>query len=399
VLTRPWLLWSLAALFWARVVVIDLASPDRPDAVTLLQAGRILATDPHHLYSGTAAWIARTGLLPLVGILKPAAAAALAAPFGLLPQPLGVVLWSAGDAAAMLGGLLLLERLAAPSGWRRPLFWLLAAYFPAVAADLAAGQMGGYLLLLVAAALHAGRRAPLAAGGLAGAAAALKLYPALLLLGVRPARIPRFAAGAALGGLGLSAAAFAPVGPDGVRTYLAGVLVPALGAREPDCAVVSAHTLTGRLVGGDPWTYLGGGALVYLRSPLHQPAAATALFWVLALALAAVVLLAARRSGWHPAYAPALALGLGGLLPPEVYVYQQLPLLPVVLLVAVRAAERRRWAPLALLGVGLLGMIRQPCLLPVPDVWTAAALLLFGVAAWQAPLFREETAVLAGDLV
>jgi hypothetical protein len=390
VLTRPWLLWSLAAVFWARVAVIDLTSWDRPDAVSLLQAGRVLATDPRHLYSDTAAWIASTGLLPLAGILKPAATAALAAPFGLLPAPYGVILWSAGDAAAMLGALLLLERLAAPAGWRRPLFWLLAAYFPAVAADLAAGQLGGYLLLLVAAALHLGRRSPLAAGGLAGAAAALKLYPAFLAVGVRPARLPRFATGAAVVGAAITVTAFVPVGAAGARTYLTGVLLPALGAREADCGVVSVHTLTGRLVGGDAWTYLGGGALATLYSPLHDAAAAAVLYWALVAALLAVAGLAAWRSGWHPVYGPALALGLGGLLPPEVYVYQQLPLLPVVLLVAVRAAELRRWTPLALVGVGLLGMVRQPCLLVVPDVWTAAALLLFGVAAWQAPAFRAD---------
>jgi hypothetical protein len=389
VLTRRWLLWVLAAVFWARVAVLDVLAGDRPDAVTQLAAGRRLVLDPAHVYDVAAARMAATHLLPLQGFLKPPAAAVLAAPFGLMPEPLGVALWSAGDAAALAGALLVLERLAAPRGWHRPLFWLVAGYFPATLADLASGQMGGYILLLAAGSLALAGRRSAAAGALAGLAAALKLYPAAMPLGAGPARLPRYAAAAALTGVAATAAAFAPLGPAGARLYLGGVLGPALRAAEPDCGVDSVHTLFGRLVAGDPWVTLDGPGMVLHRSPLHAPVAAEALFWASAALLVAAAVAGARRSGWHPVFGPSLALALGALLPPETYVYQQLPLLPVVLLVTVRSVERHRWGALAALGVALLGMVRPPCLLPVPDLWTLSAVALYAVAVWQSRQFRD----------
>jgi hypothetical protein len=97
---------------------------------------------------------------------------------------------------------------------------------------------------------------------------------------------------------------------------------------------------------------------------------------------------AAWRSGWYPPYGMALGFALGALIPNEVWPYQWLPLLPLILLVAVRAVERRRIMTLALLGIFLLGFVRQPCDLFFPNLWTLSAIAVFVLGLWENRLFR-----------
>jgi hypothetical protein len=105
-----------------------------------------------------------------------------------------------------------------------------------------------------------------------------------------------------------------------------------------------------------------------------------------AVLLAAV--LAARASAWNPAYGMALGLALGGLLPGELNPYQYLPLMPLVLMVTTVAIRNARWLLLAFIALGLLLWLRQPCLLPFPNLWTVGALVLFAASVAAARDFR-----------
>jgi hypothetical protein len=84
----------------------------------------------------------------------------------------------------------------------------------------------------------------------------------------------------------------------------------------------------------------------------------------------------------------ALGLGLGGLLPGELNPYQYLPLVPLVLMVMAVAIRNAKWLLLVLLTLGLLLWLRQPCLLPFPNLWTLGALVLFGASVAAARDFR-----------
>src|SRR5439155_22904600 len=108
-------------------------------------------------YDHTTAAIARLHTFPVAGgpdILGPPPVAYLAAPFALLPLDIGVALWTLTDAVAMILGLYLLFVRLRPAGIARPLFWLVAAYFPPLFADVDAGQRGGVILLLAAASIR-----------------------------------------------------------------------------------------------------------------------------------------------------------------------------------------------------------------------------------------------------
>jgi hypothetical protein len=188
----------------------------------------------------------------------------------------------------------------------------------------------------------------------------------------------------------ITVAAFLPLG--GVVDYLRRVLLPALAPNDPDCSIVSTRGLWMRWVGGSSWEWLPAGGPQFLRSPLQLPALATAGYLATDALLVAATVWAARRSGWHPVYGLALGLALGALLPGEVYPYQVLPLLPLLLLVvglAVRAGKR---APLVMLALALVLILRPPCDLPVPNLWTLGALGIFAVAVWQYQLFTAAQA-------
>jgi len=215
---------------------------------------------------------------------------------------------------------------------------------------------------------------PVLAGVLAGTGASLKYYPLAMALGrPRGAFVSTLAGAFAL----LTVLAFIPLG--GVLDYLRRVLLPALAPNDPECAIVSTRGLWMRWVGGSTWEWLPPGGPQFLRSPVQLPALATAGYLATDLALVAATVWAARRSGWHPAYGLALGLGLGALLPGEVYPYQVLPLLPLLLLVVGAAVRAHRWAALFALAPALALLLRPPCDLPVPNLWTLGALGIFAV--------------------
>lgn len=391
VLTRPLLWWALAIVWLVRDVYGNLQPTDRPDARSVIQAGDRWLHDPAAIYADTARHLAQTGLVPVTGLIRPPATALLAAPFSLLPGAWQIPAWTVADALAALAGLLLVYRFATRTPLEKAVFWAVALYCPPLYAEVNAGQSGGWLLLFACAGLVIFRRRTAVSGVLVAAAASLKFYPALMLLGARQ-RWRRFLLGAVVGGLVMTVVACIPLGIGGMWSYVTRVLIPSLRAPNADCAQTSVATLFGRSIGGDPYPIVDpNGQITILQSPIHLGAMA-AIFTVLTLAAVAVAaVLAARASGWNPTYGMAIGLGLGGILPGELNPYQYLPLLPLVLIVLVVALRNHRWPYVAALALGLLLWWRQPCLLPFPNLWTIGALIVFSVSVVAAREFRAES--------
>ena len=394
--SRPALYWALAGVFWLRVVVLSAIVPRRPDAEGMWEGAHAFLTNPSHMYDAAAVYLAQTHVIAPPGVLaafvSPPPVAVLAIPVALLPRSMGVEVWTAIDAIALLAGLLFLYRaLAITNRIAQPVFWLVAAYFPPLFADISAGQRGGVMLLAAMASIWLESRSrPTLAGAIAGLAAALKYYPAAMVIGPRPAHRVRYAAALAAVVLAITALTFIPLGVGGAVFYYQHVLIPSLASHNPDCAYDSVRTLFTRTIGGEAFLQPSGTGVVLVQSPLHLGTVALLLSYLSAVLFAAGAAWAAWRSGWNPAYGMAVGFALGALIPNEVWPYQWLPLLPLILLVAVRAIERRRWMTLGVLGVCLLGFYRQPCDLPFPNLWTVAAIGVFALALWENRLFRLE---------
>ena len=390
VLGRPLLWWGIAAAMLVRDVAYNLLPNGRPDAFSVVQAGDRWLHDPAAIYAETARHLHDTGFVPVIGLIRPPAVAMLGAPFALLPASWQVPAFTVGDGLALVAGLWLVQRLVTQTPLEAAVFWAIAFYSPPLFAEISAGQIGGFVLLLACGAMVTFPSRPLLSGVLSAASASLKLYPALLVIGAKRRWRP-FLVGAIAAGVVLTVVACIPLGFSGAWHYVTDVLIPSLRAPNPDCAQTSVGTLFGRSIGGDPYPILNpDGSTTILQSPLHLGAAASALTFLTLIAALAAAVVAARMSGWNPDYGMALGLGLGSILPGEVNPYQYVPLLPLVLMVTVDGMRRARWWRLTLIAVGLLLWIRQPCLLPFPNLWTVAALLLFAVCISAARDFREQ---------
>ncbi|GAC1504453.1 MAG: hypothetical protein NVS1B3_01240 [Candidatus Dormibacteraceae bacterium] len=393
VLSRPALYWAIAAVFWLRVAILSALTPRRPDAELMWYGARAYLTNPGHMYDAAAEYLSRLHIIAPPGgldsFVAPPPLAALGIPTGLLPMNAGVQVWTFIDAASMLVALTVLYRVAAirhPIG--RPAFWLVAGYFPPLFADISAGQRGGVLLLGAMASIWLEATRPSLAGAVGGMAAALKYYPAAMLIGVRPAQRIRYAAALIAVLVVVTMVSFVPLGPTGAVFYFQHVLLASLASYNPDCAYDSVRTLFMRTIGGEPYAQPSGSGYVIVTSPLHLPEVALALSYLSGLVFVGSAAWAAWRSGWNPVYGMSLGFALGALVPNEVWPYQWLPLLPLVLLLAVRSIEQRKFGLLALLGILLLGFYRQPCDLIFPNLWTLAAIGIFVLGVWENRLFR-----------
>jgi hypothetical protein len=355
------------------------------------------------MYDAAADYLIRLHIIAPPGgldaFVSPPPLALLALPVALLPKGVGVQVWTGVDAAALLIALALLYRVVATRHpLARPAFWLVAAYFPPLFADVSAGQRGGVLLLgAIASIWLEGLSRPTLAGAAAGLVAALKYYPAAMVIGPRPEHRIRYGVALATVLVLVTALSFVPLGLSGATFYFQHVLLPSLASHNPDCAYDSVRTLFMRTIGGEEYAQPSATGYVLVTWPLHLPAVALALSYLSALAFAAGAAFGAWRSGWNPAYGMSLGFALGALIPNEVWPYQWLPLLPLVLLLAVRGIERRKVGVLILLGVCLLAFFRQPCDLVFPNLWTLAAIGIFVVGVWQNPLFRSGLVLEDGD--
>jgi Glycosyltransferase family 87 len=395
ILTRPALYWALAGVFWLRVIVLSALVPRRPDAEGMWEGAHAFLTDPSHMYNAAAAYLAQTHVIAPPGVLaafvSPPPVAILAIPVALLPRAVGVEVWTVIDALALLAALLFLYRaLAIKHRLAQPAFWLVAAYFPPLFADVSAGQRGGVILLGAMASIWLESSRPALAGAVGGFVSALKYYPAAMVIGTRPAHRLRYAAALAAILLLVTVVSFIPLGVGGAVFYYQHVLLPSLASHNADCAYDSVRTLFTRTIGGEPFLLPGGNGVVVVTSPLHLGVLALLLSYLSAVLFAVGAAWAAWRSGWNPAYGMAVGFALGALIPNEVWPYQWLPLLPLILLLTVRAIEQRRLLTLGLLGICLLGFYRQPCDLFFPNLWTVAAIGVFVLALWENRLFRSE---------
>ena len=403
VFSRPALYWTLAAVFAVRVAVLTALTPHRPDAEGMLVGARAYLADPQHLYTAAANYLARTGVIAPPGTLDayvlPPPVAVLALPFTFLPDNVAAQAWTLIDSAAMIAGLFLLYRVI---GTRHrlamPAFWLVAAYFPPVFADLGAGQRGGIALLCASGSILLESSRPSLAGAVAGLSAALKYYPAAMIIGPRPKHRIRYAAALGTVLVIVTALTFIPIGLGGALFYFQHVLLPSLASHNSDCAYDSVRTLFMRVIGGEPFAVITSAGVVEQASPVHLPAVALALSYLSAAAFGAGAVYGAWRSGWNAPYGMVLGFSLGALIPNEVWPYQWLPLLPLVLLLCVRAVERHRVRTLILLGVLLVAFARQPCDLPFPNLWTLAAIGIFVLGVAENHLFRPEAATEPEDL-
>jgi hypothetical protein len=397
VLSRPALYWALAAAFWLRVAILTVLTPRRFDAEGMWEGAHAYITEPSHMYDAAAQYIARFHIIAPPGgldeFVSPPPLALLAAPVALLPKSVAVQVWTAIDAVALLIALLLLYRLlASRHRLAGPLFWLVAGYFPPLFSDVVAGQRGGILLLGATASIVLEANRPALAGVAGGLVAALKYYPAAMVIGTRPEHRIRYAVVLFAVLLAVTVASFVPLGLNGAVFYFQHVLLPSLASHNPDCAYDSVRTLFMRTIGGEAYAQPTSSGYVLVTSPVRLPAVALAISYLSALVFAAGATWAAWRSGWNPAYGMSLGFSLGALIPNEVWPYQWLPLLPLVLLLVVRGIEQRRFGSLAVLGILLLGFYRAPCDLIFPNIWTLAAIGIFVLGVWENRLFRMVTA-------
>jgi len=402
VLSRPALYWSIAVLFGLQRLFWTVVAPRRYDAEGMWEGAHAYLTNPSHMYDAAADYLARVHIIaPPGGIdafVSPPPVALLAVLIAWLPRSAGAQAWTLIDAAALVLALVLLYRvLATRDRVARPVFWLAAAYFPPLFADVSAGQRGGVLLALAMASVWFERGRPALAGAFGGVAAAIKYFPAAMIIGPRPSHRIGYALVLFAVLVLVTAATFVPLGVGGTLFYYQHVLVPSLGSHNPDCAYDSVRTLFMRTIGGEPFAVPSATGYEIVSSPFHLAGLALFLSYASALAFGGGAAWAAWRSAWNPAYGMALGFALGALIPNEVWPYQWLPLLPIALILLVRAVERRRMVTLALFCVFMLGFLRQPCELFFPNLWTIAGIGIFVLALWENQLFRSEPRASMGE--
>jgi Glycosyltransferase family 87 len=386
------LLWALVAVFGLRRVIAEIPvfMPAGADVYAFLDVGRQARSNPGAIYPDAAAQIAH-GFVFVT--LYPPPQLLLAVVYSLLPESMAAVAWVATNTlASAVALLLLLRQIGRLHPAIHPIFWLVVIGFTPLFEDIRLGQRSGVLMLLAVGAMAWVRKRPAAAGVLGGLATSLKFYPAALILGVSIRKQRAFIASLIATAAAVLAASFIPFGSPLV--YLTGVLLPSLSWQRSgthDCFQNSTQLLFARIVGGEPFTVIDQAGLWQRRSavPWHLVPLDTALTYVTIVVVIAATVWAVRRSEAAQPYSLALCFSLGTLVPGEVFTYQFLPMLPLLLVVFLKAVQSRKVGALTVLGAALSVLLVSPCALPLPSLWTVAALAIFAVAISLAPLFQR----------
>jgi hypothetical protein len=388
----------LVAIFGLRRLVVEVPvfMPDGADVYGFLYAGRQTLTNPTAIYPEAAAQIAH-GFVFVT--LYPPSQLLIAAVYAMAPGSSGALLWVATNTLAAVVALVLLLRMVArfqPAA--HPIFWLIALCFTPLFEDIRLGQRGGVLLLLSVGAMSLVLARPVTAGVLAGLATSLKFYPGAMVLGVDPRRQWTFIASlTATAGITI-AASFIPFGSP--FQYFTGVLIPSLTwnrSGSHDCFQNSTELLFARVLGGEPYGVIDQSGVwrqVTFVSWHFQSLVTVLTYSTMALILLATIW-AVWRSGAARPYSLALCFSLGTILPGEVFTYQFLPMLPLLVVVFMKAVEHRKVATIFILGVAQWILLVSPCALPLPSLWTVAALAILVVSILHAPLFRLSAALRA----
>jgi hypothetical protein len=227
---------------------------------------------------------------------------------------------------------------------------------------------------------------------LAGLATALKFYPGAMLLGVQPRKHLSYVASLAVTAVAVLGVAFIPFGSP--ILYVSKVLLPGLtwnSYTQHDCFQNSTQLLFARVVGGESFSLIdqSGTWRSVTLVPWHLVQLAAILTDVTVLLVVGATLWAVWRSGWAQPYALALCFSLGTLVPGEVFTYQFLPMLPLFVVIFMKALQDRRVGVLVALAAAEWVLLVSPCSLPLPSLWTVAALGIFGVGVYMAPQFRR----------
>jgi hypothetical protein len=389
------LLWILVAIFGIRRVLADtpVFMPAGADVFGFIEAGRQALTNPGAIYPQAAAEISH-GFVFVT--LYPPTQLLLAALYASVPSSIGAVLWVATDVLASAVALVVMFRTVAnfhPAA--QPAFWLIVICFTPLFEDIRLGQRGGLLLLLAVGAMTLVLTRTVVAGLLAGVATALKFYPVAMALGVNPRRQWTFVASLIGSGALIISSSFIPFGSP--LFYFRNVLLPSLfwqNSGPHDCFQNSTHLLYARVIDGEPYGVINQAGAWHQATfdSLHFHALATVLEYSTILLIVAATVWAVWRSSTAQPYSLALCFSLGTLVPGEVFTYQFLPMLPILLIVFMQALQSRKFGTACILGGALWILLVSPCALPLPSLWTVAALVIFGVSVWHAPLFRHEDA-------
>lgn len=365
--------------------------PAGADAYAFVFDGHRALTDPGAIYPQSASLLAQGW--PFV-TLYPPSQLLIAAAYALLPDPVGAELWAATNIVAAAIALFLLFRLVHrihPS--TAPIFCLLVICFTPLFEDVRLGQRGGLLLLLgVGSMTSLVASRPRMAGVLAGVATALKFYPGAMLLGVQPRKDWRYGVSLVATAVAVLGVSFIPFGSP--ILYFSKVLLPGLtwnGYTQHDCFQNSTQLLFARVVGGESFSVIdqSGTWRVVHFVPWHFVQLASILTDVTLIMIIAAALWAVWRSNWSQPYALAVCFSLGTILPGEVFTYQFLPLLPLFVLVFMKALQDRRIAVLVTMAGAEWILLVSPCSLPLPSLWSVAALAIFAFAVYMAPAFRR----------
>jgi len=387
------LLWALVAILAVARVLADLPvfMPAGADVYGFIGIGHRALSNPGAIYPEAAAQIEQ-GFVFVT--LYPPTQLLVAAAYALLPGSAGAPLWVATDIVAAIAALAILLRFiarfhpAAP-----PVFCLVVVCFTPLFEEIRLGQRGGVLLLFgVGAMVLVGTR-PVASGLLAGLATALKFYPGAMVLGVHPKRHWTFVASLLITAAVAIGVSFIPFGSP--LFYLTRILLPSLtwqNSGPHDCFQNSTQLLYARVLDGEPYGVINRAGVWHQVTfdSWHFHLLATALGYMTIAVVIAATVWAVWRSGAAQPYSLALCFSLGTLIPGEVFTYQFLPMLPILLIVFMKTLQLHKFGTVLALSAALWILIASPCALPLPSLWTVAALAIFGLSVRLATLFRPE---------